>query len=161
MRSVRLDRNRDRKARKTKKMFGEYDFARPTKQPVSRLFPTKETKRWSGVRVERDVHTRSHRRPVDIIRYNVAPSDIICSRAVNSTPVSINLDSISTKRGFMFSAPRRGRRALSYPVEPVFGELVSFPQPLLFSLFLFIVLTSVFYRLVCRKRKIYKHICTS
>lgn len=96
--------------------------------------------------------------PVDIIRYNVAPSDIICSRAVNSTPVSINLDSISTKRGFMFSAPCRGRRALSYPVEPVFGELVSFPQPLLFSLFLFILLTLVFYRLICRKRKIYKHV---
>lgn len=50
-------------------------------------------------------HTRSHRRRADIIQYNVGPSDIICSRAVSPTRAPINLDSISTKRGFMFSAP--------------------------------------------------------
>ena len=52
---LRFDGNGDRKARKTKKMFGgrslpgrEHDFARLTKPPVSRLFPTKETKRWTS-----------------------------------------------------------------------------------------------------------------
>lgn len=51
------------------------------------------------------VHTRNRRRWADIIQYNVGPSDIICSRAVSSARAPINLDSISTKRGFMFSAP--------------------------------------------------------
>lgn len=70
---------------------------RPTKLPEPLPRP-EETKRYAYA------HTHSHRRRADIIQYNVRPSDIICSRAVSSTRAPINLDSISTKRGFMFSA---------------------------------------------------------
>lgn len=68
----------------------------------------------------------------DIIQYNVETSDIIWSGAVSSDSSSpINLDPISTKRGFMVFS--KGR-ALSPPAKPVFWRARFFSAVSLFFL---------------------------
>lgn len=75
-----------------------------------------------------------------IIQYNVETSDIIWSDAVSSDSSSpINLDPISTKRGFMVFS--KGR-ALSPPAKPVFWRARFFSAVSLFFLPLFLFSSS-------------------
>lgn len=75
------------------------------------------------------------RRRTDIIQYNVRTSDIICAVQSVRIRASINLDSISTKHGFMVSSHGR---VSSPPLKPVFWRTrffsaMSFLCPLFFS----------------------------